>query len=41
MQERLRADLVAYLTWLKEHVGYSGWRFDFVKGYAGSAVKVL
>lgn len=39
-QERLRGDLVAYLRWLKEYVGYQGWRFDFAKGYYGSAVKV-
>lgn len=39
-QERLRADLCNYLSWLKERVGYTGWRFDFAKGYYGSAVKV-
>lgn len=39
-QKRLRADLVTYLSWLKERVGYNGWRFDFAKGYYGSAVKV-
>lgn len=39
-QERLRKDLIQWLKWLQQHVGFNGWRFDFVKGYAGDAVKV-
>jgi len=39
-QERLRKDLIQWLKWLQQHVGFTGWRFDFVKGYAGDAVKV-
>ena len=26
----------AYLTWLKEEIGYDGWRYDFAKGIHGS-----
>ena len=40
LQERLRKDLIEWLKWLQQHVGFTGWRFDFVKGYAGDAVKV-
>ena len=25
--------IVAWLQWLKEHVGFGGWRWDYVKGY--------
>ncbi len=39
-QERLRKDLCEWLQWLQQHIGFNGWRFDFVKGYAGDAVKV-
>ena len=39
-QERLRKDLIEWLKWLQQHVGFTGWRFDFVKGYTGDAVKV-
>ena len=39
-QERLRQDLCEWLRWLQKRVGFNGWRFDFVKGYAGEAVKV-
>lgn len=26
----------AYLTWMKEEIGYDGWRYDFAKGLHGS-----
>ena len=26
----------AYLTWMKEYIGYDGWRYDFAKGIHGS-----
>ena len=35
-QEFVRTDLKQWLTWLREDVGYRGWRFDFVKGYSGT-----
>lgn len=30
----LRAGLADWLRWLRSHVGFEGWRFDFAKGYA-------
>lgn len=35
----LRNALISWLCFLKGHVGFSGWRFDFVKGYAARFVK--
>ena len=32
-QERVRKDITAWMKWLRNNVGYDGWRFDFVKGY--------
>ena len=34
----VQADCEAYLNWLKGDYGYDGWRYDFVKGYAGKYV---
>lgn len=34
-QERVRKDIVQWLLYLKNRVGFDGWRFDFVKGYSG------
>ncbi|XP_057861954.1 alpha-amylase type B isozyme isoform X2 [Cryptomeria japonica] len=31
---RVQNDLIEWLRWLKSHVGFDGWRFDFAKGYA-------
>jgi len=33
---KVRADLAAWLGFLRTSIGFDGWRFDFVKGYAGS-----
>lgn len=38
-QERVRKDLTNWMKWLRNTVGFDGWRFDFVKGYAGEAVR--
>eukprot|EP00887_Chlorella_sp_A99_P004194 scaffold23.g4194.t1 len=35
----LRAGLVDWMTWLHKHVGFEGWRFDFVRGYAAVYTK--
>jgi len=32
-QERVRKDITAWMKWLRNNVGFDGWRFDFVKGY--------
>ena len=31
-------DLKSWMNWLKSSIGYDGWRYDYVKGYAGSYV---
>jgi len=31
----VRNDLKEWLAWLRQDVGFRGWRFDFVKGYSG------
>ena len=32
-QERVRKDITAWMKWLRNNVGFDGWRFDYVKGY--------
>lgn len=39
MQERIRKDLVNWLKYLRQSIGYDGWRLDFVRGYAGQFAK--
>jgi alpha-amylase len=34
----VQSDLKAWMNWLKSSIGYDGWRYDYVKGYAGSYV---
>jgi len=34
-QEWVRNDLKTWLNWMRDDVGFRGWRFDFVKGYSG------
>lgn len=36
--EYVQADCKAYLSWLKGEYGYDGFRYDYVKGYAGEYV---
>ncbi|PSC71161.1 alpha-amylase chloroplastic [Micractinium conductrix] len=38
-QEFVKRDLQEWLAWLRLHVGFDGWRLDFVKGFHGSHVK--
>lgn len=35
--EGLRKGIVDWMNWLKEDVGFTNWRFDFVKGYGVSS----
>mmetsp|Transcript_2728 Transcript_2728/g.9920 ORF Transcript_2728/g.9920 Transcript_2728/m.9920 type:complete len:589 (-) Transcript_2728:3935-5701(-) len=37
--ERVQQDLTEWLQYLKKHVGFDAWRFDYVKGYGGEFVK--
>ena len=34
-QDWVRGDIKNWLHWMKNDIGFGGWRFDFVKGYAG------
>lgn len=34
----VQGDLTTWMNWLKSSIGYDGWRYDYVKGYAGSYV---
>ncbi|GMJ13462.1 ALPHA-AMYLASE-LIKE 3, alpha-amylase-like 3 [Hibiscus trionum] len=38
-QEFVRKDLIEWLCWLREEIGYNGWRLDFVRGFWGGYVK--
>ncbi|XVF85996.1 hypothetical protein PTKIN_Ptkin17bG0165500 [Pterospermum kingtungense] len=38
-QEFVRKDLKEWLMWLREEIGYDGWRLDFVRGFWGGYVK--
>ena len=35
------AMVAKHILWLKNEIGYDGWRFDYVKGYAPSLVSAL
>lgn len=39
-QERIRNDIVEWLRFLKQSIGFDGWRFDFVRGYDGKFCKI-
>ncbi len=34
----VQSDISTWMNWLKSSIGYDGWRYDYVKGYAGSFV---
>ncbi len=34
----VRASLIDWLRWLRDDIGYAGWRFDYVKGYGAQYV---
>jgi glycosidase len=38
-QAFVRRDICEWMRWLRDHVGYDGWRLDFVRGFSGVAVK--
>ncbi|KAK4348820.1 hypothetical protein RND71_031575 [Anisodus tanguticus] len=40
LSERVQKDLSDWMNWLKSEIGFDGWRFDFVKGYAPSITKI-
>eukprot|EP00268_Persea_americana_P024149 TRINITY_DN23634_c0_g1_i1.p1 TRINITY_DN23634_c0_g1~~TRINITY_DN23634_c0_g1_i1.p1 ORF type:complete len:925 (-),score=187.89 TRINITY_DN23634_c0_g1_i1:415-3189(-) len=38
-QDFVRNDLKEWLCWLREEIGYDGWRLDFARGFWGGYVK--
>jgi alpha-amylase len=38
--KRVQDELSDWMNWMKADVGFDGWRFDFVKGYAAEFVKL-
>lgn len=36
----VRQDLTDWMLWLKNDVGFTGWRYDFAKGYSGTYVGI-
>ncbi|CAH2066446.1 unnamed protein product [Thlaspi arvense] len=38
-QDFVRKDIKEWLCWMREEVGYDGWRLDFVRGFWGGYVK--
>ncbi|CAJ2675420.1 unnamed protein product [Trifolium pratense] len=40
LNPQVQKELSEWMNWLKTEIGFSGWRFDFVKGYAPSIMKI-
>ncbi|KAJ4701759.1 Alpha-amylase [Melia azedarach] len=40
LNPRAQKELSDWMNWLKTEIGFDGWRFDFVKGYAPSITKI-
>lgn len=40
LNPRVQRELSDWMNWLKTEIGFDGWRFDFVKGYAPSITKI-
>ncbi|GMI98235.1 hypothetical protein HRI_003492800 [Hibiscus trionum] len=38
-QDFVRRDIKEWLHWLRNEIGYDGWRLDFVRGFSGTFVK--
>ncbi|GFR49731.1 hypothetical protein Agub_g11888 [Astrephomene gubernaculifera] len=38
-QERIRNDIANWMKYLRNSIGFDGWRFDFVRGYPGTYCK--
>lgn len=38
-QEFVRRDIKEWLNWLRNDIGFDGWRLDFVRGFSGGYVK--
>ncbi len=40
-QQAVREDIKGWLKWLRNSIGFDGWRFDFVKGYSAPPFRPL
>ncbi|MCV2423685.1 hypothetical protein LNV47_24185, partial [Paucibacter sp. DJ4R-1] len=40
LNPRVQKDLSDWMNWLKNNVGFDGWRFDFAKVYAASVMSI-
>jgi len=40
-QPAVREDIKEWLKWLRNSIGFDGWRFDFVKGYSAPPLRPL
>lgn len=40
-QPAVREDIKEWLKWLRNSIGFDGWRFDFVKGYSARRAACL
>ncbi|XP_031123870.1 alpha-amylase-like [Ipomoea triloba] len=40
LNPRVQKELSDWMNWLKSEIGFDGWRFDFVRGYAASISKI-
>lgn len=40
LQEKIQRDIIEWLRFLKQSIGFDGWRFDFVRGYDGRFCKI-
>ncbi|KAI4316706.1 hypothetical protein L6164_024661 [Bauhinia variegata] len=40
LNPQVQKELSEWMNWLKSEIGFDGWRFDFVKGYAPSITKI-
>ncbi|KAA8537749.1 hypothetical protein F0562_027671 [Nyssa sinensis] len=40
LNPRVQKELSDWMNWLKTEIGFDGWRFDFVRGYAPSITKL-
>ncbi|KAG8384623.1 hypothetical protein BUALT_Bualt04G0137100 [Buddleja alternifolia] len=38
-QDFVRGDIKGWLNWLRNDIGFDGWRLDFVRGFSGEYVK--
>lgn len=40
LNPQVQKELSEWMNWLKTEIGFDGWRFDFVRGYAPSITKI-